>query len=224
MKISILLPLKDCILERVETCINSILSQTYENFEVIVKYNGPYEEFIALAKRFDDDRLLFVASDDISIAQAANQAMAVSTGDIITLFAHDDTYCEGAFKTLIENIDESKWYFGNINYYVNSMGTSVAGWYVENPTIEGMRQKNLIPQPACFWKREVYEEVGKFDEIFKLCWDYDYWVRIMRKWKPKYIPFVFANYYLNTNSISLKYPERMEVEKTMVAQKHFTNE
>jgi glycosyltransferase involved in cell wall biosynthesis len=220
-KISILLPIKDYNFELFNRCLNSIIHQTYQNFEVIVKANCNDVDFNILKENFNHDkRIVFLNKMDESVTQAANQAALISTGDIITLFAHDDHYLEFSFESLIKKLDDSKWYFGRINYYANDILCS--NYYIPNPNINLMKDNNLIPQPACFWKRELFDEIGLFDESFKLCWDYDYWIRIMKRYKPKYIDFTFANYFLNSNSISNKYPQLMEEEKKMILLKHFS--
>lgn len=220
MKLSILLPIKNFNIDLLDRCINSILNQSYSNFEIILKCDCSDIEFKLLKNNFNDERIIYLNSSDNSVTEAGNQALSLSSGDIITLFAHDDYYQPNAFDVLIKNIDESKWYFGSINYYSNDVLCD--GGYKDNPTIDGMMSKNLIPQPACFWKREVYDEIGDFDETFNLCWDYDYWIRIMKKYSPKYIDYKFSNYYLNPNSISIKYSELMNQEKDMILKKHFT--
>jgi glycosyltransferase involved in cell wall biosynthesis len=221
IKISILLPIKDYDLQSFKRCLNSIITQRYQNYEVIIKANCIKNDFEILKKSCKvDERFIFLNQQDNSVTEAANQAFLISSGDLVTLFAHDDHYLPFSFESLIVNLDESKWYFGRINYYVNNVIHNT--YYTPNPDINLMKYNNLIPQPACFWRRELFNEIGPFDESFKLCWDYDYWVRIMKRYKPKYINFVFANYFLNSNSISNKYPELMEQEKKMILLKHFS--
>jgi glycosyltransferase involved in cell wall biosynthesis len=219
LKISIIIPIKDCNLEKLNICLDSIISQSYKNFEVIIKHNGPLEEYNKIKENIIDDRIVILNSIDYSLAEACNQAMNKSTGDLITIFAHDDTYLSRAFETLIQNVDRSMWYFGNINYYHHDK--LVPTYYIPNPSMHHMRKNNMIPQPACFWRREVYDTIGPYDEAFKLCWDYDYWIRIMKVWPVKHISFTFADYFLNNNSISLKFPDLMEAEKTKIKEKHF---
>jgi len=219
MKISILLPVKDYNHDYYLRCINSIITQSYENFEVIVKYNGSEEDFNKLKNYSSDSRIKYVNLPDNSVTQAGNQALEISNGDLINLFAHDDYFCEEAFKTVIDNIGDSMWSFGKLNYHVDN--TLISTYYIDEPNIELMSKNNLIPQPTCFWKRQIVDEIGVFDETFKLCWDYDYWVRIMKKYKPKHINYVLANYFLNQNSISIKMNDLMGEEKRLIFEKHF---
>lgn len=219
MKISILLPIKDFNYNLLKRCVKSIFAQSYQNFELIIKCNCVENEFLQIKNHFNNLKIILINSDDSSITEAANQAAKMVTGDIMTLFAHDDFYLQNAFQTLIDSIDDHKWYFGDINYYSNNIPTPT--YYKSNVTLEDMKYNNMIPQPACFWKREIYEEIGNFDENFKLCWDYDYWIRIMCYYKPKYINFKFANYFLNSNSISIKYNNLMDIEKIKIFEKHF---
>jgi glycosyltransferase involved in cell wall biosynthesis len=214
-KISIIIAIKDYSHNKLCTCIDKIKKQNYGNWEIIIKHNGTKEELNKLKSNFNDKKIKIISCEDSSLGQACNQAMEHATGEIISVFHHDDFFCENAFSTLIENLDDSMWYFGRLNYHVNGKPTST--YYRELVTLNDMKQANYIPQPSCFFKKEVYLEIGKFNEEMKLCWDYDYWVRIMKKWQPKYIDFAFANYYLNDNSISIKVPQFiMESEKYQI--------
>lgn len=221
-KISILLPVKNISWPLMKRCVKSILRQSYTNFEVIVKAANE-EEYVLLEKYFqklDDKRFKPILSPDNSVTQAANQAMKFATGDIITLFCHDDLYLPNAFETLIRKLDDSMWYFGKINYY-RTDGSWAEIAYTPEPVLEHMKENNVIPQPACFWRKEAMAQIGEFDEQFMLCWDYDYWIRLIKKFKPKFINAFIANYYLNGNSISMRMSERMDFEKKLVYGKHF---
>ena len=215
-KISVVMVIKDYNHEKLKRCVNNVSFQSYKNYEIIIKHNGSLEESNKLEKDFNDPLIKIISMPDTSLGDAANQAMEHVTGDIISVFHHDDYFCENAFSTLIENLDDSMWYFGNIHYH--SMGVKVPTYYRENVSLPDMKQENYIPQPACFFKKEVYQKIGKFNSQLKLCWDYDYWVRIFKEFKPKYIPFFFANYYLNENSISLKFPQEMMAEEKKIIQ------
>lgn len=223
-KITILLPVKDIVWPLMKRCVKSIIRQSYDNFEVIVKatHEAEYVRLYDYFKKLGDDRFKLVLCCDSSVTQAGNQALKFATGDLITLFCHDDIYLPDAFETLIRKLDNSMWYYGKINYY-KADGFWVQISYLTDPVLEHMKENNVIPQPACFFRRQAMNEVGLFDEQFRLCWDYDYWIRLMKKFKPKFINAFFANYYLNGNSISVKMNDRMDFEKKLVYGKHFTD-
>ena len=220
-KLSILMPLKNYSPAHLRRCVESILSQSYTNLELIIKHNGPNSEYENLQESFDDDRIITLSSPDDSLCQAGNQAFQRSSGDIITLFAHDDVYCQHALLVLMENIDDSMWYFGEINYHKHGMLLPHAYHNKTTPSLETMKIENPIPQPATFWRREASVEIGEFDENFTLCWDYDYWTRLIKKWKPKYIPYKFADYYLTESSASSTQYDRCLEEIEAVKRKHF---
>lgn len=213
--ISIIIAIKDYSHTKLFNCIDKIKNQSYDNWEIVIKHNGTEEELGKLKNDFNHNKIKIISCEDSSLGHACNQAIKHTTGDIISVFHHDDCFCENAFSTLIENLDESKWYFGRLNYHVNGKATGT--YYKERVNLKDMKEANYIPQPSCFFKKEVYLKIGEFNEEMRLCWDYDYWVRIMKKWEPKYIDFAFANYYLNDNSISIKVPQSiMDSEKSQI--------
>ncbi len=218
-KLSILLPLKDINIDLYKRCINSIISQSYQNFEVIVKYNGSINEFEEIKSYTSDNRFIYINEPDTCVANAGNQAMRHVTGDLITLFCHDDEYIQDAFSLVINNIGDAKWCFGYIRFHVDNQECST--YYKPDPNMSDMLRANYIPQPGCFFRKEVYDTVGQFDDSFLLCWDYDYWIRIMKLYPPKNIPYYIANYYMNNNSISRKYGYKFESEEKIIRTKYF---
>jgi hypothetical protein len=53
-----------------------------------------------------------------------------------------------------------------------------------------------------FWRRTAQEEVGLLDESLHYTFDYDLWLRLARRWPPRYLPRVLASFRWHPSSKS----------------------
>jgi len=191
MKISAFMPTfnrPDFIVKAVE----AILAQDYDNFEIIVKDGGDSIEHL-LPK---DARIRYIGGRDRGITDAMNQAMAKATGDIFVWANDDDLIAPGTFRFVIDNIGGHKWLVGRI-----LMGDQLYG---ETYNYERLKQNNIVPQPAVYWKRDLYNELGGMCEDQDLTSDYEYWLRIGKKYEPIWTDRVLANYTVHEGQITQK--------------------
>lgn len=181
--------LKDAVL--------SVLNQTYKNFELIIKDGSPHPSFLDLPR---DERIKVIWGKDKGITDAMNQAMKLANGDIFCWANDDDLMNENALQTVIDNIGDSKWLYGNIEMFNGSEKMIWGGdWNYEN-----LKLGNFVPQPAVYWTREAYNEVGEMSEENDLVSDYEYWLRLGAKYAPRRINNVLALYRIHSEQITTK--------------------
>lgn len=75
--------------------INSVLGQTYENFEHVIVDGGSTDGTIELIQKFADDyrgRLKWTSGPDAGIYDAMNKGIALATGDVVGMLNSDDLY------------------------------------------------------------------------------------------------------------------------------------
>lgn len=176
--------------------VEAILSQDYDNFEIIIKDGGESIEHL-LPK---DDRIKYIWNKDRGITDAMNQAMKEATGDIFVWANDDDRITPGTFKYVVENIGDDKWAYGYINM-TNGKESIIWGqpWNYET-----LKLTNIVPQPSVYWTREAFEEVGYMCEEQDLTSDYEYWLRLGSKFEPKFFDRIMADYTLHKDQITQK--------------------
>lgn len=91
MSISIILPIynKEIYLSR---SINSILSQSFVNFELICVVDGATDNSLAVVKQFSDPRLVIIEQPNLGISAAKNNGVFHSKNEIITFIDADDEW------------------------------------------------------------------------------------------------------------------------------------
>lgn len=105
MKYSFLVPVHNK-LEYIKKCFDSILSQTYDNFEVIVVDDNSNEETLAYLKKLvlKDNRVkVYFNERNLGIGQTRNRLLKYATGDYL-IFVDSDDYIESKLLEEINNI------------------------------------------------------------------------------------------------------------------------
>lgn len=82
---------------------------------------------------------------------------------------------------------------------------------------------DYISQPAVFWRREVMDEFGLFDESQYYEMDYEYWLRIGKKYKQGFINDYLADFRIHTQSKTGQHFVRHYWQEFIVAKKYTQN-
>lgn len=90
-RFSVIVPVKNG--ERyIHRCLESILKQTYNDYEIIVILNGCSDNSLSILQRFveNDDRIRIISTDISGVSNARNLGLEIARGDIITFVDIDD--------------------------------------------------------------------------------------------------------------------------------------
>ena len=92
IKFSIIIPAYN-VEKYIAKTIVSILSQKYNNFELIVVDDGSYDNTVNIIKKFDDSRIKLFCQKNSGVSSARNKGISESSGDYI-VFVDSDDYIE----------------------------------------------------------------------------------------------------------------------------------
>lgn len=94
----------------IEKCMQSLLDQTYENFEALVVDDGSPDNSIALAKELvgDDPRFIFLEKENGGQGSARNLGLDHAKGDYIAFLDSDDYYMNNYLQVMVNKIIEDK--------------------------------------------------------------------------------------------------------------------
>lgn len=193
-KVSVVLPTysrgDNGLLER---SIESVLSQSYGNFELLVIDDGSTDGTSDAIEKYvrHDSRVVHVRHDINSGLPAlrVNEGLLLARGDYIAYQFDDDQWTPDSLKKRVEVLDE-KTEFGVVYGLAQArLGKQVADLgkpFSYDQLIEG----NYIPNNTVMHRREVFESYGGYDMhivMRRLC-DWDLWLR----WG-KHVRFYFIN-------------------------------
>ncbi len=162
----------------IEETINSVLNQSFKNFEYIIIDGGSKDNTVEIIKKYEDRVDYWVSSKDEGIYDAFNKGMSLSYGKFIGIINSDDIYTQDALKTIdgyIENNPAVDFFFGSVKkhwgvlsgYYPKKIKYSW-GFYSSHST-------------GFFLKRSAAEKNGLYNLKYKYHSDYDYFYRLIVK-------------------------------------------
>lgn len=124
-------------------------------------------------------RLKWVSERDGGQAHAVNKGIAATDGEIIGWLNSDDVYYPGALARVVEffqrNPDVDVVY-GDADH-IDTEDLPFEAYPTEPWSLQGLKERCFICQPAAFIRRRALERYGVLDETLHYCMDYELWLR-----------------------------------------------
>lgn len=107
-KISVIVPVYN-VEKYLPACIDSILAQTYEDFELILVDDGSPDQCGVICDRYaaQDPRIRVVHQENMGLAGARNAGMDIAGGELLTFIDSDDLVSRRYLEYLAEAVDAS---------------------------------------------------------------------------------------------------------------------
>jgi len=191
------------------TAIQSVLEQTFPDFELIVVDDGSQDDTPSLIKRFNDKRLVYIQrSLNSGISAARNSAIHASRGKMIAFQDSDDEWQAQKLERQIERMKACGAEVGVVYapfLRVDPNSTKVFPRFDE--LIDGdihacLLYRNVVSAQVALVKRECFDKIGLFDEELPCLVDWDLWLRISRDYHFAYVTEPLARVYFTSNSAS----------------------
>jgi glycosyltransferase involved in cell wall biosynthesis len=231
LKISIITPSfnQDKYIERT---ILSVLSQRGDfELEYIIIDGCSTDNSLSIIQKYNNS-LTWVSEKDQGQSDAINKGLNMASGDLLAWLNSDDTYKPNALAEVTaryKNI-KFKWCFGDCRI-VDENDQEIRKFITRYKIMESRRysfrrllSKDFISQPAAFFTREVFREIGPLDLNCKYSMDYDYWLRIGKKYDPHYINTFLANFRWHAESKNSKNFKKASHETYLTAKRHATSQ
>jgi len=208
--------------------IQSVLDQTYKNFEVIVVDDGSTDNSREVISQFGD-KLQCIYQKNAGLSAARNTGIKASEGSLIGVLDADDMYEPVFLETLVgelqANPDADGVYCGY--QFVDERNNLLP--QIENRPVPSdelhtaLLDGNFFVPESIFLRRHVYDTVGLFDEALRACEDWDVWLRATKKFKIIHSHEILARHRILAGSMSTD-PLRMLTARLTVLSKHVGEE
>ena len=166
MKISIAVPSYNYA-PYLSACLESIRMQDFNDYEVLIAEGGSGDGSLEIIERFCslDSRFRLVSTEDQGQADAIVKAFGYADGDLFCFLNSDDCFiCNDALSSVVAAF--KKYPETSIvsfsGYYIDYKGNYIRPVklrYHPKDSIEQMKYRTAVLQPATFWRREVYEAI-----------------------------------------------------------------
>lgn len=179
-----------------QRALDSVQHQTYKDIEHIIVDGASTDGTRALIETYAKKHpyVRYISEPDEGIYNAINKGISMATGDVIGFLHSDDVFASPEVIAQIAAAFEhtqADVVYGDLQY---CHGDKVIRHWKSN-TFDPCSLKYgwMPPHPTVYVRREVYEQVGKYDEWFRISADYDMMIRIFQAgYRTHYIPSVLV--------------------------------
>ena len=191
--------------------VDSVLNQTYRNFELIVIDDGSTDEGRAwlAARALQDDRLRLVANPGQGLVDALNHGMSLASGPYIARMDADDIAMPERFERQVAFLEAnpSIAILGTQTAYMDENGHSI-GFPSAYPTDPAQVSHTLaekgcvLVHPSIMGRREAILQAGGYRRRTEYAEDYDLWLRLDERYALANLPQTLLCYRRHPKQIS----------------------
>jgi glycosyltransferase involved in cell wall biosynthesis len=197
--------------------INSILSQTFKNFEFIIVNDGSSDDTYKIASSYSDERIIIISNKkNLGLTKSLNIGLNITKGDYVARMDADDVSFPGRFEIQADFLDRNP-DFGLVGSWVEYIGLKGKELGIKkNPTdysviLKKILRYNTFVHSSLMIRRSVLEKVEGYNEQFKFAQDYDLILKIAKLTKVTNLPKVLLSYRINPQEgISFKQQKKQE--------------
>lgn len=202
--ISVIMPVYNAEQHLVEA-IESILNQTYKDFEFIIINDGSTDNSEKIILSFKDRRIKYIKNDEnLQIVKTLNKGLFIACGEFIARMDADDISLETRFEEQLNHMNKN-----NIDVcgsWVQTIGKNKQYW--KFPILHDEIKVNLlfhssIAHPSVMIRKKVFE-THKYKEEFNKAEDYALWVEIINKFKCENLPKLLLSYRIHDTQTNKK--------------------
>jgi len=172
--------------------INSVLAQTYQNFEIILVDDGSVDNTKQVISSINDSRIKYIYQNNAGPSAARNNGIRHAKGEYIAFLDSDDLWLPEKLEKQISVLNNNK------NIGIISCWSQCITYDGEKLHMRMCKAKDskefclkillqpdtvVTGSPTMIVRKECFNKVGYFDEKMKTREDWDMWFRISNKYE-----------------------------------------
>ena len=191
--------------------IDSVLNQTFQDFEVIVVDDGSTDATAEIVENYKS-QVQYLYKNNGGVGSARNTGICAAKGRYIACVDADDLWLPEKLEVQIQLLQKDHslaWVYsdglifennGNQNLHLFSQSAYMTSGDVLRPIL----LQDFIPCPTPVFKRDIFENVGFFEEDISLqsVADWDMWLRIAAKYPVGFIDKPLVKYRRHSTSMT----------------------
>jgi len=182
----------------VRDTIESVLSQSYQDWELIIKDGGSKDNTLEICREYEDKcggRMRIISCPDMGIYDAMNQGIKAATGDVVGLLNSDDFYHRDDILQIISSAFEEnpgiQAIYGDVRFVnPDNLDKTVRYYSSANFKPSKFRWGWMPAHPTFFTYKENFEKFGYYKTDYQIAADYELLIRFLytHRLPAKYIP------------------------------------
>jgi glycosyltransferase involved in cell wall biosynthesis len=201
----------------ISDCLNSILKQKYQNYEVVIIDDGSTDNTEKVVSPYlENQKIKYCKQENMGQAGAKNNGIRNSTGEFIAFLDADDMWADnmlekemalfsdkriGVVYSRVRFINEKnkEVIIKSNNKYLLPRSGNITSYLLF---------ENIVTFSSSIVRKECLDKCGYFDESFKMGIDWDLWLRISTKYQFSYVNEPLLIYRIHSTQMSKNHEER----------------
>lgn len=191
--------------------LQSVLSQTFSDFEVLVIDDGSTDKSVAIVKEFTDERIRLISKENQGVSATRNLGIEKSSGKFIVFLDADDIWKNDFLETtysITNNYPDQKVFslaieieIGNRVFPAEYSISKEKNIQIVNYFEASLLQSAIFASGTVF-EKSVFEKAGNFDTSLQTEEDIDLWIRIGLHFKVLFCWKIGVKYSQDDNGLS----------------------
>jgi glycosyltransferase involved in cell wall biosynthesis len=183
--------------EGISRTLDSILTQSFSDYELILVDGASEDKTLNNISEYKPFIHQFISEKDEGIYHAMNKGLNMSNGDyVIFMNGGDQFYNENSLELFVQKIG-----YDLIYGQAKMSGSDFVFSPSDNLSMRFFR-KNMLPHQATMYRKSLFEQIGNYDESYKIAGDYEFNVRLFSHMQPSYCHINAPLAIFDTNGIS----------------------
>ena len=176
----------------IKESLDSILNQTYDQFEILIGLNGENSETKKILENYSDPRIrIFDYGDDKGKAKTLNKLIKEAKYEIIGIQDDDDIWIREKLKTQIGLLEE----YDIVGTFIEYIDVNNGPWIENNIRNIGpdlstdhseiigkmLLGNNQIANTSALFKKKDALNVGGWDLTLEGIEDFDFWIKLIKQ-------------------------------------------
>ena len=212
-KVSVLMPVYKTNEKYLREAIESILSQTFEDYEFLILDDCPEDSREKIVKSYKDNRIKYYKNEkNLGITPSRNKLIDMAKGEYLAVFDHNDVSLPERFQKQVQYLDEHQ----DVGVVSSNVKRLVRDRVSINPIDDYNIKMALIRMcaichPASMIRKSVLINNNiRYEEHFSPAEDYALWCRLIPFTNFYNIPEVLFHYRDHAENTSHKQKEKMQ--------------
>jgi glycosyltransferase involved in cell wall biosynthesis len=203
--------------------IDSVINQTYKNWEIIFWDNISTDNSADIVKRYEDSRIkYFLASIHTNLGEARNLAVNESSGSWIAFLDCDDIWVNNKLEIQVNQIlsePDAGLFYSKADFFTSDntkYGSIMPDSLPSGNIFLKLVKENFIVLSTAIIRKDVFYKVGKINNTLCQAEDYDLFIKISHKFKVISHQKALCYYRVHNNNLSNFQKEEAFIESLKI--------
>ena len=179
-KISVIMPVYNTKEEYLREAIESILNQTFTDYEFIIINDGSTNNAEEVILSYKDERIKYLKQENQGISKSRNNAYKYATGEYIAIFDSDDISLPQRFEKQVKFLDENENVGVLATWGEKFPEKGLMNTFPERPNYMDLLDYCCLLHPSVMIRKSVMDKHNiSYDESLTSAVDYDLWRQLI---------------------------------------------